>query len=103
VDNEAILNIVVSGSLYGLHICFNLSSRSKELYGSMVMGVIFYSSSFYVLSIWECWKLITPGFRSHCIRVGLILIVSVEVEYGNIAKIVVVRQDSRAQPNASRK
>jgi hypothetical protein len=35
------------------YLCLDLSSRSKALDGSIVMGIIFYSSSFYVLSMWE--------------------------------------------------
>jgi hypothetical protein len=54
VANEAVLILVVSDLLYGLHIyVLDLSSRSKAFDGSMLMGVIFYSSSFYVLSMWE--------------------------------------------------
>jgi hypothetical protein len=53
VANEAFNNLVISGSVYGLHICLDLSSRSKAFYGSMMMGVMYYSSSFFVLSMWE--------------------------------------------------
>jgi hypothetical protein len=53
VANEAVKNLVVLGYVYGLHICLDLSSRYKAFYGSMMMGIIYYSSSFSISSMWE--------------------------------------------------
>jgi hypothetical protein len=53
VANEAVRNLIVLGSVYGMHICLDLGNISKAFYGSMMMGVISYSSSFSVLSMWE--------------------------------------------------
>jgi hypothetical protein len=53
VDNKAVMNLVVSGSVYGLDICLDLRIISKTFNDSKMMGVISYSSSFFVLSMWE--------------------------------------------------
>jgi hypothetical protein len=54
VANEAVLNVMVSWSfVWDAYLCLDLSSISKDFDGSMLMGFIFYSSYFYVLSMWE--------------------------------------------------
>ena len=48
------LILVVSWSfVWAAYLCLDLSNISKAFDGSMLMGVIFYSSSFYVLIMWE--------------------------------------------------
>jgi hypothetical protein len=54
VANEAVMILMVSRSfVWAAYLCLDLSNKSKDFDGSMLMGVIFYSSSFYVLSMWE--------------------------------------------------
>jgi hypothetical protein len=53
VAKKASRNLIVLGSMYGMHICLDLSNISKAFYGSMMITVIYNSSSFLVLSMWE--------------------------------------------------